>query len=1207
MKRILYILALLPILAIGQTTSENYTKVTTYRKPTTVIVTNPADTVAKVDITYYDGLGRPIQKIANKQSATGNNIVTHIEYDAMGRVEKEYLPYVTTNGTLDFISDAKANTLDYTDYQGQNNPYSQKFFEASPLNRVLKQAAPGLAWQGHTYDDNDHTIKFVNQTNAANEVKFFKATTQWDTTLALYRPTFVDGGFYTENKLYKSITKDENWIPADGNNNTTEEFKDKEGKVILKKTYNDGEAHETYYVYDIYGNLTYVIPPKVDVSQTITNDILDKLCYQYKYDERNRLVEKKLPEKQWEFIVYDKLDRVVATGPALTPFGGTQIGWLISKYDVYNRVVYTAWKEETKISNRERQTFLHYLNGSSLLNENKSGSNVDNYNNIYSSQVHPINGYKLLTINYFDDYNFPNAPIPNGLIFGEPIDDKVKGLQTGSWIRVLTAPDELLATTNYILYDRKYRTLKSYSNNFQSGFTYIRTKYNFEGQVLYTLTNHKASPGSNEIVILEEFQYTPQGRLLNHYHTINNQPKELIAHNEYNELGQLISKNVGGSDVLTNTGLQKVDYSYNIRGWLTDINNLRELNATIGDPTDLFAFKINYDQVEDDLNGTVKNLYNGNISETFWKTSSDNIKRKYGYSYDNLNRLLNAQYQKPDSNTAPTNSYNESMSYDKNGNITSLLRNGEWDDDVNVIEIDNLNYTYANNSNRLSIVHDNSLDPNGFKDDSDTDPQDQYPDYSYDANGNMTSDANKKIKSITYNHLNLPTEINFGGLGNIFYLYDATGKKLRKIVHTNSNTIDVETTYLDGFQYRNSIIQFFPTAEGYANRLNNKYENEGYSQIPKGEPDSFSYVYNYTDHLGNIRLSYSVDPSTNVLKIVEENHYYPFGLKHNNYNSSKMLFAKEEQNEKLKPLPPYMAMSYNYKFSGNEFQDELGLNVYDYDNRIYDQATGRFWQMDPLAENGRRWSPYNYCFNNPIYFQDPDGMWPFPTWNQVKQFASGVGTGIKNYGTNAVKHVKSEVKGLVNAYKNIATNPKETLKYAVNHSGPVVLYKAVKSTYENPVEVVKNVSKGDYKKAGEAYGAHLATGVTALATDGVVKGVSKAAGKTTPTISETATAEKINSKPGSYAPNEPLRRSQNGEPAVDAEASGRAHTQLGTTEGRNGNYTQAREFDECGKPVRDIDFTDHGRPQNHPNPHQHEYLENETGGTLKRSKEAKPL
>ncbi len=328
-----------------------------------------------------------------------------------------------------------------------------------------------------------------------------------------------------------------------------------------------------------------------------------------------------------------------------------------------------------------------------------------------------------------------------------------------------------------------------------------------------------------------------------------------------------------------------------------------------------------------------------------------------------------------DSNTSLTNSYNESMSYDKNGNIISLYRNGELDSDSDVVEIDNLDYTYENNSNRLSIVHDNSLDPNGFKDDSDVDPFDQDADYDYDDNGNMTKDDNKGITSIVYNHLNLPTQINFGSTGGITYLYDATGKKVRKKVHVNNNTTDVITSYLDGFQYKNDIIQFFPTAEGYANRLNSVYDSGNFFQVPKGEPDLFSYVYNYTDHLGNIRLSYTKEKGTNVLKIVEENHYYPFGLKHNNYNSSKMLYAKEGTMEKQKPLPPYMAMSYNYKYNGKEYQDELGLNFYDYGFRNYDPAIGRWMNIDPLADKYFSKTPYMYCNNNTILYIDPNGMY----------------------------------------------------------------------------------------------------------------------------------------------------------------------------------------------------------------------------------------
>jgi hypothetical protein len=120
---------------------------------------------------------------------------------------------------------------------------------------------------------------------------------------------------------------------------------------------------------------------------------------------------------------------------------------------------------------------------------------------------------------------------------------------------------------------------------------------------------------------------------------------------------------------------QKVDYNYYIRGWLKSINNIKELTQST-DPTDLFAFKIAYNQVENTVGGNIEPLFNGNISETFWKTDTDNFKRSYGYQYDNLNRLTNAIYQKQD---VPTNSYNERLTYDPNGNIITMYRTGYQD------------------------------------------------------------------------------------------------------------------------------------------------------------------------------------------------------------------------------------------------------------------------------------------------------------------------------------------------------------------------------------------------------------------------------------------------------------------------------------------------------------------------------------------------
>ncbi|WP_231847461.1 RHS repeat domain-containing protein [Flavobacterium branchiophilum] len=132
-------------------------------------------------------------------------------------------------------------------------------------------------------------------------------------------------------------------------------------------------------------------------------------------------------------------------------------------------------------------------------------------------------------------------------------------------------------------------------------------------------------------------------------------------------------------------------------------------------------------------------------------------------------------------------------------------------------------------------------------------------------------------------------------------------------------------------------------------------------------------MFNYTDHLGNIRMSYTQTP-TGALSILEENHYYPFGLKHTNYNSDKRLYVRESVSSKIKPVTPLFPLVYNYKFNGKEWQDELELNVTAMDFRQYDSAIGRFYGMDGLAELAPGISPYRFAFNNPVFWSDPTGL-----------------------------------------------------------------------------------------------------------------------------------------------------------------------------------------------------------------------------------------
>ncbi|MGG5209237.1 DUF6443 domain-containing protein [Chryseobacterium sp. MIQD13] len=977
MKKIIIPISTLFVTGImyAQTTNtENYIRTQTYLEP----VTSSSSTAKQIEnVQYFDGLGRPKQIVDVKVSPQGKDVVTHVEYDQFGRQLKEYLPVPqsgTQNGAI--YTNPLANSTQ-PDIYGSEKIYSEKVMENSPLDRILEQRQIGNAWNGKP-------IKFKYETNVDGEVKKYTTTTSWVNNATSSSITL--SGTYGTGQLYKNTITDE-----DGNKSI--EFKDGNGQLILvRKVVNDTENADTYYVYNDFGQLAFVIPPLASVSVSLDLTILDNLCYQYHYDNRNRLVEKKVPGKGWEYMVYDKQDRLVLAQDANlrtttnNNFGGK--GWLFTKYDQFGRVVYTGFFTNTA-TRTAMQTAINNMSSNAGNNEKRTTipitqNGMDVY---YTKDAFPTGSMTILNVNYYDtypDYSF-NPSFPTE-IFGKqimtdnsignntstntlPVMNLVKNIEDNNW------------TKNYTYYDVKGRLAGTYSINHLGGYTKTESDLDFAGIVLQTKVYHKRLNTDVEKIITETFEYDNQNRLLLHKHQVDNNPVEVLAQNKYNELSQLINKKIGNDS-------QSINYTYNIRGWVTKMNDPLNLGSN------LFGYEIKY--TNPIYASLTSGSYNGNIAEIDWRSSNDGILKRYTYQYDTLNRLIKGNYDEPENSATYNHYFDEELTYDLNGNIRTLKRFSRPSVGTIPEKIDDLIYNYQNNN--LSNKLDKVTLPSGMVNNSSGYNALQNI-FGYDDNGNMTNHLDTGKDKIKYNYLNLITETSaYGGNETTKYLYQSNGTKVRRIeelpIFIKYKKI---TDYLDGFQYE--TVENDPVGNISTPQLSLKLipTSEGYYDFEKN-----SYIYNYKDHLGNIRVSYMYNSKMGI-QILDEKSYYPFGLTHSNYSI----------------LASGLFPSYNYGYNGKEYQSLLRMN--DYGARMYMPELGRWGVIDPLAEQMRRWSPYTYGFDNPIRFIDPDGRNNSDFDRMINDWASGVNAANATPPSTDVQKNKDGTYTVVNA-KNDGDN-----------------------------------------------------------------------------------------------------------------------------------------------------------------------------------------
>lgn len=845
---------------------KNFIRTETYRRSKFQLPGVPSHFVKSTRYEYFDGLGALEQSIDVAASPTQGDLIAFTQNDAFGRSPRNHLPYTyksKSNGAfrdsalheqISFYLSTKAVAAD-------SSPYAVSIFDDSPLNIVKSSYSYG--WRWHTALPSTNIVNV----NRAGEVLRF--------TFGSDGLPLASNSYFPAGTLTISTKRDESGVKA-------KVFKDFLGTTVCQWTMSGTEQLKTYNIHNERGQLVFVFPPEAmkRISQYQSSSdkqvFLDTWCFQLRYDKFGRIIEKKVPGAGWVYFVYDRWDRVTLSQD---PNQRLRNEWSFTKFDIYNRPIATGVVAGTR---SEMET------GAAANNnrfEERSRSSIGYTNRTFPSHTEQM----LLTITYYDDYNFltyPSWDIENVSLSPRPesgivdlaellykIDPAlivlpiVRGHATARKVKLSDKGTfKWLNQVNY--YNRRYQIVQTVSENHLGGTDVVSKKLDpSSGLVQVSLLIHTA-PSRPSLSVRETFVYDDQDRLLKVRHRVNDQPEIIMASNKYNEIGQLIEKNLHSED--NTTFLQSIDYRYNIQGWVTHINNSSLSNDGIynDDTNDLFGLEILFNDSVQINNGAFasRRHYDGNVSAVKWRTNTKGRgislqERIYGFEYDDFKRFRQSYYAVLSGGAWKANPsmFNEKIvSYDHNGNIGGagvggLVRNGTSNGRSTVI--DNLSYRYS--GNQLQNVRDMTSHKYGFSDLPAVDAS--IDEYRYDANGNLVEDMNKAITSITYNQLNLPVRIEFTRVSpvrtdEILYAYDALGNKLRKRIVIGGKTVWT-SDYINGIRYDNDSLTCFGTSEGRV--------------IYDGR--EFSYEYFLKDHQSNTRVVCGLYRSTNTFLATMEN------------------------------------------------------------------------------------------------------------------------------------------------------------------------------------------------------------------------------------------------------------------------------------------------------------------------------------------------
>ena len=635
-------------------------------------------------VEYFDGLGRPFQTVLKKVTASSSNLVTLQEYDVAGRAANSWLPIVSS---AEYVAPASFKSSAPGNYGNDSRPYGQPVYEASPLNRTVKEYGPGAAWHG------GHSVNTDYLANSTANAQLNCINYSVSSAGAL-----TSNGSYASGQLSVVKTTDEDL-------NVSYTFTDKMGHVVLSRQMKGSETHDTYYVYDDKGNLCFVLQPMYQSSAN-----LDQYAFQYKYDGRNRCIWKKLPGAGYVEMVYDNADRLVFSQDGNQRALSTG-NWMYYKYDGLNRLT-----EQGTCTNKVTT----------------SGTNV--------LVQHFYDSYAFRSQAGFNNSNFPDDASGNG-----------KGALTASVATVLGSSNKIYTAYYYDIKGRVAKTVQSnllggydvtatvYTftdkpatvthTHTASGKPTRTEMYTYSYDHADRLLKVEHTLGGTKIT-LADYAYDNLGRLQSKSLHGSATNKLTYAYNvrswltgiSGSKFTQNLYYNTGNGTAKYNGSISSMTWKAGnestIRGYKFTYDGLsRLMNATYGETaginTNTNRFSENVTAY--DKNGNIKTL------QRYGQTAASS----YGL-IDNLTFTLGGNLLSRVDDAAAASAYNggfefkdgvkqaNEYTYDSNGNLTKDLNKGITNISYNCLNLPSVvtfndgstvTYTYAADGTKLKTVH----------------------------------------------------------------------------------------------------------------------------------------------------------------------------------------------------------------------------------------------------------------------------------------------------------------------------------------------------------------------------------------------------------------------------------------------------------------------------------------------------------------------